>query len=175
MKIINNFLQKLFFYIQTILILFFLIFEELTWERFAKPIFRYIKYLKPFEKLEKILNNTNKYIVLILFIVSLLIGECLSLLSPIVLLEGYTLLAIVIYIIKLLITAFAFWIFTTQKNVLLSFDWLAYMYKNIILIVDWIKTTEVYKSVIYTAKRVKVYLKLRYRNFKNYMLTRFWF
>ena len=174
MEIINKLLQKLLFYIQATLVLIFLIFEELVWERFAEPIYRYIKYLKPFEKLENILKNTNRYVVLTLFIISLVIGEGLGLLTPIIALKGYPVLAVVVYIGKLLIAAFAFWVFGTQKKTLLSFKWIAYSYEKIMLAVNWIKSTEVYKSVLSTVKRVKIYLKVKYRNFKNYMLNRFW-
>jgi len=174
MEIINKLLQKLLFYIQATLVLIFLIFEELVWERFAEPIYRYIKYLKPFEKLENILKNTNRYVVLTLFIISLVIGEGLGLLTPIIALKGYPILAAIVYIGKLLIAAFAFWVFGTQKKTLLSFKWIAYSYEKIMLAVNWIKSTEVYKSVLSTVKRVKIYLKVKYRNFKNYMLNRFW-
>jgi len=47
MDILKKLLRKLLFYIQALFVLLYLIFEELVWERFAEPIFRYIKYLKP--------------------------------------------------------------------------------------------------------------------------------
>jgi len=174
MDILKKLLRKLLFYIQALFVLLYLIFEELVWERFAEPIFRYIKYLKPLEKLEQLLKHSNEYIVLTVFIISLAIGEGLGLLTPIIAIKGYPILAIIIYGFKLIIAAFAFWIFNTQKELLLSFKWLAYLYAKIIFIVEWIKQTQVYKSVTQTLKKIKIYLKVKYVGFKNYILNRFW-
>ena len=174
MEIIKNLLKKLLFLLQITLILIYVTLEELVWERFAEPIFRYIKYLKPFEKLEQILSNSNRYIVLILFIVMLVVGEGLGLLTPIIALKGYPILAMVLYAFKLLIVAFAFWVFNTQKRLLLSFKFVAYFYEKLMLLIDWLKSTYVY---IYTKElihKIKIYIKVKYRNIKNYILNRFW-
>ena len=174
MEIIKNLLKKLLFLLQITLILIYVTLEELVWERFAEPIFRYIKYFKPFEKLEQLLSKTNRYVVLVVFIISLVIGEGLGLLSPVIALKGYPILAIVVYAFKLLIAAFAFWVFNTQKKLLLSFKFVAYLYEKLMLLIDWLKSTYVY---IYTKElihKIKIYIKVKYRNIKNYILNRFW-
>ena len=174
MEILKNLLKKLLFLIQITLILIYVTLEELVWERFAEPIFKYIKYLKPFEKLEQLLNKSNRYVVLILFIVLLVVGEGLGLLTPIIALKGYPILAIALYTFKLIIVAFAFWVFNTQKKLLLSFKFVAYLYEKLMLLIDWIKSTYVYiytKELIY---KIKIYIKVKYRNIKNYILNRFW-
>jgi len=174
MEIIKNLLKKFLFVIQITLILIYVTLEELVWERFAKPVFRYIKYLKPFEKLEQWLRQTNRYVVLIIFIVSLIIGEGLGLLSPIIALKGYPLFAVFVYLFKLLIAAFAFWIFNTQKKLLLSFKFVAYLYEKLMLLIEWLKHTYVYNYTKELIHRVKIYIKVKYRNVKNYILNRFW-
>ncbi len=174
MEIIKNLLKKLLFLLQITLIVTYITFEELVWERFAKPIFRYIKYLKVFEKLEQLLSKTNKYVVLLVFIVSLIIGEGLGVLTPIIALKGYPILAVVVYSLKLLIAAFAFWVFNTQKKLLLSFKFVAYLYEKLMLLIDWIKSTYVYNYTKELIHRVKIYIKVKYRNIKNYILNRFW-
>jgi len=174
MEILNNLLKKLLFLIQITLIVLYVTFEEFVWERFAKPLFRYLKYLKLFEKFEELLHQTNRYVILILFVISLAIGEGLGLLSPIIVLKGYPLLAIVVYIFKLIIAAFAFWVFNTQKESLLSFKIVAYLYEKVMLLVDWIQGTYVYQYTKRLLLKVKIAIKMRYRNFKNYLFNRFW-
>jgi len=174
MNTIKQLLKKLLFYTQITLVLIYVTLEELVWDRFARPVYRYIKYLKPFEKLEQILSRTNKYVVLALFLVSLIVGEGLGLLTPIVALKGYVILSILIYGAKLLIAAFAFWVFNTQKRKLLSFKFIAYLYDKVVFVMEWIKSTEVYKSVIKTVKKVKIFVKVKYTDIKNYILNRFW-
>lgn len=174
MKLIKKLLKELLRLIQISLILLYISLEELVWERFAEPIYKYIKYLKPFEKLEEFLAKTNKYVVLSLFILTLVIGEGFGLLSPIVAIKGYPLLGILVYGLKLIVVAFAFWIFNTQKELLLSFKWLNYLYQKIIYFADWIKSTQIYKDVVTKAKKIKIFLKSKYIEIKNYLANRFW-
>ncbi len=39
-------LNKVLYYLLTIIIIGYIVFEELVWERFAQPIFRFISSLK---------------------------------------------------------------------------------------------------------------------------------
>ena len=174
MELLKKIAKELLRLLQISLILTYISLEELVWERFAKPVYRYIKYLKLFEKLESILSKTNRYVVLTIFIISLGIGEGFGLLSPIVAIKGYPILAILIYGLKLIVAAFAFWIFNTQKELLLSFKWVNYLYQKTVFVIDWIKATQVYKDVVIKAKRVKLFIKVKYIEIKNYILNRFW-
>ncbi len=174
MKLLQNIAKELIRLFQISLILLYISLEEIVWERFAKPLYRYLKYLKLFEKLAFILSRTNKYVVLSIFIISLVIGEGLGLLSPIIALKGYPFLAIVVYGLKLLVAAFAFWIFNTQKELLLSFKWLRYLYKKTLFVIEWIKATQIYKDVIIKAQKIKLFIKIKYIEIKNYIANRFW-
>ncbi len=174
MELLKKTLKELFRLLQISLILTYISLEEVVWERFAQPIYRYIKYLKPFEKLEQLLAKSNRYVVLLIFIISLVVGEGFGLLSPIVAIWGYPFLAIVVYGLKLVVVAFAFWVFNTQKELLLSFKWLNYLYKKILAIIDWIKATQVYKDVVSRVKKIKLYIKVKYIEIKNYIANRFW-
>ena len=173
MELLKKIAKELILLLQISFILIYLTLEELVWERFAEPIFRYIKYLKPFEKLEALLSKTNRYTVLVLFIISLVVGEGFGVLSPIIALKGYPIVAILVYGFKLIIAAFAFWILNTQKEKLLSFVWFRYLYNKTLYFINWLKATQVYKDVIAKIKRVKTYLKLKYIDLKNYIANRF--
>ncbi len=174
MQTVKSLLQKLLFLIQLFLILLYIVFEELIWEQFAKPLFRYLKYLRIFERLEQFLSQQNRYIILLFFLVILVFAELMGILSPIIALQGFILLAIVLYGAKLLLAAFAFWVLNTQKSKLLSFGWFAYLYKKVLSIKEHIESSAMYRSVLVQIKRVKVYIKLKYVNFKHTILNRFW-
>jgi len=160
-------LQRLFFYIQIVLIALYLIFEEIVWDRFAKPLFRYIKHLKLFQKLELILNKANRYVILALFLLPFVMGELLGVLSPIVALKGYVILAVALYVLKLLIVAFAFWLFKVEQDKLLSFKIVNFSYQKILEFTTWVKTTQAFKTIKRIIEKAKVWLKVRYANLKR--------
>ncbi len=167
-------LRKLFFIIQYILVLLYILFEEIIWEQFAKPLFRYLKYLRLFEKFEAFLAKQNRYTILLFFLIVLVVAELLGVASAIVAVQGYIITAIIAYGLKLLLAAFAFWVLNTQKSKLLSFGWFAYLYEKTIAIKRYIQESPIYKRIIKISQKVKLYLKLRLTNFKNYILNRFW-
>ena len=174
MKLLKEILNKLLFYFQFVLIFFYVVLEELVWERFAEPIYKYIKYLKPFEKLEIFLSKQNRYFLIFLFLISLIVGEGLGLLTPIVMVKGYVVVGIVIYGLKLLIAAFAFWVFNTQKEKLLTFAIINYGYEKIIYLKNLIQNSTVYIIFIQKYKKLKEYLKIKFINIKNFIINRFW-
>ena len=168
-----NIVKKLLFYIQIVLIAIYLILEELVWDRFAKPLFRYIKYLKLFQRLEQLLQRANRYVILVLFLLPFIIGELLGLLSPILVLKGYVVGGIVLYVLKLLIVTFAFWLFKVEQKKLLSFKIINYGYKKIVQFTRWIKTTQAFITITRLIKKTKIWIKLKYANFKTFIKIRF--
>jgi hypothetical protein len=162
-------LKKLFFYIQVILISLYLILEEIVWDRFAQPIFRYIKYLKLFQKLEKLLNRANRYVILILFLLPFVIGELFGILSPIVAVQGYVILGVIFYALKLIIVAFAFWLFKVEQEKLLSFKIINYSYQKIVQFTSWIKTTQAFITIKKFIQKAKVWIKLKVANLKLFI------
>jgi hypothetical protein len=165
----SRILKRAFFILQVIAISIYLVFEELIWDRFAQPIFKYIKHLRFFKRLEIILNGANRYVVLALFILPFIVGEALGIMSPIVALKGYVLLGIVLYILKLLIVAFAFWLFNIQKEKLLSFSVIKYCYDKIVEFTTWVKTTDAFKTISKIVQKSKTWLKIRYANLKTFI------
>ncbi len=174
MNIVQNILLKLLYLLQVFLVLIYIVLEELIWEQFAKRIFRYLKYLKLFERLEEFLSHQNRYTILFLFLIILVIAEFMGIATPIIMLKGHILLAVLVYGVKLLLAAFAFWMLNTQKSKLLSFAWFAYLYKQVIAIKERIVTSEIYKSVLVQIRKIKTYFKIKYIEFKNFLLNRLW-
>jgi hypothetical protein len=170
MQNLKKLLKITLFLIEFVFILLYIFLEEIVWDNFAEPIFKYIKYLRIFERLEIILKRSNKYVVLTVFLMPFVIGELIGLATPILVVKEYFLLAALAYALKLLIVAFAFWVFNTQKKRLLSFKWLDFLYKKTIYIINKIKETKVYKSAKIGAKKAKIFIKEKFRSIKNKIL-----
>ncbi len=164
---IKKILSKIFKIFQVIFILLYLILEELVWERFAQPIFNYIKNLRLFEKLTLILNKTNRYIILVIFLGSFVIGELFGILSPIVMVKGFLILGVLFYIFKLLIVAFALWLFNTQREKLTTFWIINYGYDKIVKFTKWIKSTQIFITVTQKLKIIKKEIKKYSKEFYN--------
>ncbi len=141
---LNKLLTKLIKLLQSIFIFIYIVFEDIIWEQFAQPIFRYLKHLRVFLRLEIILRSSNRYIVLFLFLLPFIVGELLGILSAVIALKGLFILAVILYILKLLVVAFAFWLFNTQKEKLLSFKIINLSYEKIVQFTMWMKTTEIF-------------------------------
>ncbi len=170
MKKIIKKLYRLLLY--TLLFTYYLI-EEIVWNNFAKPIYRYIKYLRIFEAFDRFLSKQNRYVVLIFFILPFVIGEVFGILSPVVLVAGFPIFAIVLYILKLLIASLAFWVFNNHKDTLLSFNIINYLYQKIMALVDIIKNSYIYQNMVEKLHLIKDFLKKRFIEIKNYLTKLF--
>lgn len=173
MNLLKKLLHDLLFLLQFLLIIVYIVLEELIWEQFAKPLFRYLKYLKILERFECFLQKQNRYVILFLFLFLLVIEELMGLITPVVIIKGFILLAAAIYIVKILLAALAFWVLNTQKETLLSFWWFALLYKKVLFFSQWLKSTSVYKQAIKAYTKAKLYLKLEFVSLRNYLRNRF--
>ncbi len=156
---INQLLNKLLFIFKSILIVIYIILEELIWERFAEPIYDYIKELRVFKRLELLLRGRNRYIVLILFLFPFIVGELLGLYSAVVALKGYILFSVLLYIFKLIVISFSFWLFNIEKDKILSFILINYSYKKILTFISWIKTRDIFITTKIGILKIKRYSK----------------
>ena len=138
-KIVNIFL--------TILVFIYIIFEELIWDRLAKPIFSYISDLELFKDLEPKILALNSYLILFIFLIPFIIVELLGIYAGILFVSGNILLGIVLYLSKIPVAVVIFWFFNITKDILLQFRWLNFIYKNLILIIDKIKHSKIYVMI----------------------------
>ncbi len=141
----------------------YIIYEELIWERFAQPIFRYIQSLNLLKKLELYLQNVHGALILIVFLVLFAITEVLGIYAGVLLLEGKVLAWFFLYVGKVPVAAFTFWLFRVTKPKLMAFDWFKKAYESVMCFIDWLKTTEIYIDIKTKSANLKKYLK------KNYM------
>ena len=153
-KILNIFL--------TIFVFSYIIFEELIWERLAKPIFSYISTLELFRDLEPKILALNSYIILFIFLIPFVIVELLGIYAGILFISGNILFGIVLYLSKIPIAVVIFWFFNIAKDKLLEFRWLNFIYKNLILMIDKIKNSKIYLMIQYKTSMIKDVIKKRF-------------
>ncbi len=167
MEILKKLLQQVYYYIQLLILLFYIVLEELIWEEFAKPIYEFILKLRIATAFENFLKRQNRYVPLVFFLSTFVFGELLGLMTPFILAEGLVIVAVLIYMTKILIVAFAFWLFKIEKERLLSFTFFRLAYDKIVYISEKVKATKLYQKLVKQLKEIKTYLKVKIRYIKD--------
>lgn len=167
MNFINRFFQKILTALQLVLILLFIIFEEIIWEGIAQPIYNYVHSLNLVQRLEKHLSKVNSYIALFIFVTLLIVVEAAGLLAGVLFVKGKMITGATLYIAKIPLAAFTFWIFKVTKFKMLSFSFVAWIYKRIMAFMNWLKSLETYQELMERLKKLKEWLKKSFRAFKE--------
>jgi hypothetical protein len=158
-----NFLQKiaqrLLLVLQFVLVFIFILFEEIIWEGIAKPIYEKIQSLKILQKLKEKISHSNRYVILIVFLVLLLTVEGAGLLAGLFFVQGYMLFGLALYMAKIPIAAFVFWLFKVSRAKLLSFDWFTWSYEKLMSGLDWLKDLDIYKTTMMYISKLKSKIK----------------
>ncbi|SFZ97842.1 Bll5565 protein [hydrothermal vent metagenome] len=145
--------HKLISLLQLILVLIYIVFEELIWESIARPIYEFIHGLKILNKIETLLLKVNSYVILLVFVLLLLMVETLGVYAGVLFVSGNMWHGITLYLMKVPIAAFTFWIFRITEKKLMKFGWFKWMYNLLMRGIEWIKSSDIY---IYTVKRMEV-------------------
>ncbi|MCK5828772.1 MAG: hypothetical protein KAH20_00525 [Methylococcales bacterium] len=140
----KNFVAKL---LESILVIGYILFEELIWDVFAKPIFQYIKSLVVLDSLKKIFLKMNRHLLLTVFIVILAITEAMGFLSGFCFINGYILTGMGVYACKIPIAAFTFWLFDLTKDKLMTFNWLKTSYNYIMGVIEKFINSSIHISI----------------------------
>ena len=167
MNFLQKIAQRLLLVLQFILVFLFILFEEIIWEGIAKPIYNKIESWHITQKLEQRLIKTNRYILLLLFTVILLGVEGAGIVAGILFVQGKVLFGLLLYITKIPIAAFTFWLFKVSKEKLLSFDWFKWLYTKIMNGLERLKNLDIYKSTIAMMLKVKEQFKKRWSALKE--------
>jgi len=155
---IKKIAQRLLTIIQFILVFIFILFEEVIWEGLAEPIYRKIESLHITQKIETLLNGFNSKILLIIFVLLLLGVEGAGLLAGFFFVKGQILFGLILYMIKIPIAGFTFWMFKVSKTKLLRFTWFKWAYKKVIDAIAWLKERDVYRESIEMISKMKLKL-----------------
>ena len=163
----NKFISLL----QLILVFIFIIFEELIWEGIAKPIYEAIHSLKILQKIEAKLKHINAYVILVLFVVLLATVETFGIYAGMLFMSGQVLLGLSLYVSKIPIAAFTFWLFRVTEDKLMQFGWFKWLYEKMMSGIEWLKSREMYVETMARLKRMKEGFKKRARAFKEKYFT----
>jgi magnesium-transporting ATPase (P-type) len=165
-----NFLEKIFGRVvqvfQFILVFLFILFEEIIWEGIAKPIYQKIESLKIVQKLEVKIQNANRYIVLVLFLLFLIVVELSGVLASIFFVQGLMIIGLLLYLARIPLAAFVFWFFKVAKEKLLSFNWFKWSYDKLMSGVDWLKSRTIYVKTMAYMVEIKNSIKEKFKAFK---------
>ncbi len=156
-------------FLLTLVVLVYIVFEELIWERFAQPIIDYISSLKILKKLEIYLQKVNSKLILIVFIMMFVIVEFQGIYAGALLLEGKVIHGALLYAGKIPIAAFTFWLFGVTKHKLMEFGWFEKSYLWMMGVIEKIKTSEVYVNIKKKSIMIKSYTKENFFRDKSVM------
>ena len=140
--------------LQLLLVIAYIIFEELIWEGIAKPIYVAIHNLKILQKVEAKLKHANPSVVLGIFVILLVIVEVFGIYAGILFVSGQVMLGLALYISKIPVAAFTFWLFRVTEDKLMTFAWFKWLYEKMLAGIAWLKSRVMY---IKTMERLKAY------------------
>ena len=151
--------NRLISLLQLLLVLIFIIFEELIWEGIAKPIYERIHALNILQKIEAGLKEVNPVVILLIFVILLATVETLGIYAGILFMSGHILLGLGLYLSKIPVAAFTFWLFRTTEEKLMQFGWFKWLYEKIMALIAWLKELVIYRETMERLKAVKARIK----------------
>jgi len=152
--------HKLISLLQLLLVIIYIIFEELIWEGIAKPIYETIHALKILQKVEAKLEDVNPSVILFIFVVLLTTVEAFGIYAGMLFVSGQMVLGLMLYISKIPIAAFTFWLFRITEDKLMQFGWFKWLYDLIMKAIDWIKSSEIHQKTIAHLVQMRMRIKL---------------
>lgn len=146
--------------LQLLLVITYIIFEELIWEGIAKPIYEAIHALKILQRIEAKLERVNPSVILVIFVILLTIVEAFGIYAGMLFVSGQVFIGLVLYISKIPIAAFTFWLFRVTEDKLMQFGWFKWLYDWIMRAIDWIKSSEIHQKTIAYLVQMKTRIKI---------------
>lgn len=139
-------------YFKILLVILFIIFEEILWNKVGKPIYELIKSLRLMVKFKEWVGEfKHRYALLVIFITPFVLMEIMSLLSLKSFATGAIGMGISLYVVKLVLTVPVVIIFNSGKKQLVSFFPIRYGYGMIINL----KRSSTFRNVKKFTKKVK--------------------
>lgn len=137
----------------------YIILEELIWDILAKPVYDYIHSLRILQKLETSIETLNRYTLLVIFLALFIQVELVGIVSLKLITQGNISAGIALYIGKIPIAVFTFWLFRISKDKLISFIWFKYSYDLLMMINEKIKASPIHQKILARIKVTKEWLK----------------
>jgi len=158
--------QKLITLLQLLLVVGFIVFEEIVWEGIAKPIYTWVHGLRLLQKLEAVLQRIPAGVILVTFVVLLAAVEGLGLYAGVLFVSGNAFIGAMLYATKIPIAAFTFWLFKVSKPRLMEYAWFAWLYEKTMAWIERLKAWPMYVQTMAMLVQAKHRLKAGVREFK---------
>ncbi len=159
MKILEKIAKVIEVTVKVILVLGFIIFEQVIWEQIIYPVKTWLVSLEIMQKIQAWIETKGTKTTMLIFLIPLFIAEALSIYSGALIATGTIMFGVILYAIKIPVASVTFWIFGFTKEKLLSVKWFKYSYNKTMIGVDWIKSKRVYREVMYSIYKIKKYIK----------------
>jgi hypothetical protein len=135
-----------------LVVLLFILFEEIAWKRIGEPVHNIISSLKIMNRFKLYISDIkHRYILLGIFIIPFVLMEITSIYAGASLLSGAIIMGIGLYMIKLFLTIPVVIIFNIGKDILISFWLIKYGYGMILRF----KRSNAFRSVKKFTKKLK--------------------
>ena len=155
-----KYLMNIAKYIKVFLVLSFIIFEEIVWNKIGKPAYESVKSLKIMYRFKEWVSQVeNRYTILIIFLTPFVLMEVFSIMAIKAFATGAIITGIGLYVFKIVLTAPVVIIFNSAKPELVSFPPIRFGYDSILKL----KRSVTFRSV----KKYIKSLKVEVRKFKK--------
>lgn len=159
MCMFSLFKNKLISLLQLLLVIVYIIFEELIWEGIAKPIYVRIQALEILQKIEHKLQDVSGTVILAIFVILFVIVEVVGIYAGMLFVSGQIGVGVVLYLSKIPVAAFTFWLFRVTEDKLMEFGWFKSLYEKLLRAIEWLKSRKIYLSTMERLKGMKVKIK----------------
>jgi hypothetical protein len=132
--------------LQLLIVMVYIIFEELIWEGIAKPIYEAVHSLRILQKIEVKLQSVSPSVILAIFVIMLIVVEAAGIYAGMLFVSGQIVIGLILYISKIPIAAFTFWLFRVTEEKLMQFGWFKWIYDQIMKVISWLKSCEMYQK-----------------------------
>jgi len=163
---VQKLLRKSITLLQLVLVIVFIVFEEIVWEGIALPVYNWVHSLKALEKVEAWLQGVPAGVILVLFVLMLASVEVLGIYAGVMFVSGHMVTGLMMYAGKIPVAAFTFWMFRVSEEKLMRFGWFRWLYGKIMGIISWLKSLEIYQRTMQRLKKTKERLKAFLKHLK---------
>lgn len=164
---LKNIANKFLLLLQFSLVFIYIIFEEIIWDLIANPIYKFLESFHITKKIDELLRASNRYIILVVFVLLFVAVELLGIVAGGLLVSGSIFAGIGLYLAKIPIAIFTFWMFKVVRFKLMTFDWFRLSFDMLEKIINTIKNSSMYKSTLEVFIKTKELLKYKLYYFKE--------
>ena len=158
--------KQLFQFILTLGVFLYILFEELIWDQVAEPIYNYVRSLRLLHIIESRVKTFKPISVLILFLTLFIQVEGLGILALGLIAQGNPVLGVTLYLAKLPVAAFTFWLFKVCKEILITFVWFKYSYETLETGIAKIKASTIHQHIVSLWIGTKAWVKEKVHSIK---------